>query len=67
MDTELYSYNGGICFYHFAKFAIPCLLQGPTALHAAAMQCRQDNARIVVKLLLAHGADVNAKDEKVSD
>lgn len=31
------------------------------------MQCRQDNAEDVVKLLLSHGADVNAQDEKVGD
>ena len=51
------------------RFHVGILLhvfQGHTALHEAAKHCNQD-ARDIMKLLLSNGADVNAKDEQVSD
>lgn len=42
-------------------------IQGRTALHVAAGHAHCDTAECVVKLLILKGADVNAKDNKVSD
>lgn len=45
----------------------PSCFQGQTALHLAAYMYCGANAEDVTNLLILKGADVNAKDDKVSD